>query len=124
MAEFEYMEHTWDFHYKVGDFVDSYYSVPIDGEVTPMDKESYCMLKITEVDEVDEVKEICIVKGPNGVVERNEDGTIKCPKLSIHGYGYVVLATDSGISKIKTLIPEHKKESVQFIMGSRIARPI
>jgi hypothetical protein len=124
LDNFDYIEHTWDFHYKVGDFIDGYYSVPVDGDMITMDQENYCMLKVTKVDAVDEVKEVSIVKGPEGVVEQEEDGMIRCPLVPIHGYGFVTIATDTGIHKIKSLVPVHDRDSVQFIMGKIVARPL
>ena len=124
MAEFEYLEHTFDFHYKVGDFVDSYYLEPKDGDTVSLDKLDYAMMQITEVDAVDEVREVCIVKGPEGLIKTVEDGTIMCPKIKIHGYGFIVLATENGTMKLKCLVPEHGKEKVQFVMTKLVARPL
>jgi len=124
MAEFDYIENTWDFRYKVGDYLDSQFSVPVDGEMYIPGPENYCMLSVNEIDKEGDIKKVCIVRGPEGVVEVDAFGYAKCPIVEIFGYGYIDVATFNGVQRIKTLIPVHDRYRVQFVMGKIVARPI
>ncbi len=121
---FEYLYVNENFEYKVGDYIEITL-LSIDDKL--IDNKKRLGLIVVNINSYGDIKKVIIVREIgfcSGLVEVLEDGNLKCPEINILKYGFVDLATENGVRRWKSLIPEINNDKNHFILSELVARKL